>query len=66
MDRVEGARDAQPEAQEQFKSALEQFSAVVKIENTDLKKAYEKLNAEHEDSDRPQKKVSDRIRICCR
>ena len=39
VDRVEGARDAQSEAQEQFKSALEQFGAVIKIENTDLKKA---------------------------
>jgi DNA repair exonuclease SbcCD ATPase subunit len=61
VDRVEGARDAQSEAQKQFKSALEQFSAVVKIENTDLKKAYEKLNAEYEDSEQAAKKVSDRI-----
>jgi uncharacterized protein YdiU (UPF0061 family) len=61
VDRVESARDAQSEAQEQFKSALEQFSAVFKIENTDLKKAYEKLNAEYEDSEQAAKKVSDRI-----
>ena len=61
VDRVEGARDAQSEAQKQFKSALEQFGAVVKIENTDLKKAYEKLNAEYEDSEKVAAKVSDRI-----
>jgi hypothetical protein len=61
VDRVEGARDAQSEAQEQFKSALEQFGAVVKIENTDLKKAYEKLNAEYEDSEKAAEKVSERI-----
>jgi hypothetical protein len=29
VDRVEGARDAQSEAQEQFKSALEQFGTVI-------------------------------------
>ena len=61
VDRVEGARDAQSEAQKQFKSALEQFGAVVKVENTDLRKAYEKLNAEYEDSEQAAKKVSDRI-----
>ena len=61
VDRVENARDAQSEAQKQFKSALDQFGAVVKIENTDLKRAYEKLNSEYEDSEKAAKKVSDRI-----
>ena len=61
VDRVEGARDAQSEAQEQFKSALEQFGAVIHIKNSNLKKAYEKLNAEYEDSENAAKKVSDRI-----
>jgi DUF2959 family protein len=61
VDRVEDARDAQSEAQEQFKSALEQFGSVVQIENTDLKKAYDKLNAAYEDSEGAAKKVSQRI-----
>jgi hypothetical protein len=61
VDRVEGARDAQSEAQEQFKSALEQFGAVVHIKDSNLKKAYEKLNAEYEDSEKAAQKVSDRI-----
>lgn len=61
IDRVEGARDAQSAAQEQFKSALEQFSAVVHIENSNLKQAYEKLNAEYEDSAKAAHKVSARI-----
>ena len=61
IDRVEDARDAQSEAQEQFKSALEQFGAVVRIENTNMKIAYEKLNAEFEDSERAAAKVSERI-----
>jgi hypothetical protein len=61
IDRVEDARDAQSEAQEQFKSALEQFGAVVHIENSNLKIAYEKLNTEYEDSERAAAKVSERI-----
>lgn len=61
VSRVENARDAQSEAQEQFKSALEQFGAVVKIENTDLRRAYDKLNAEYEDSRDAAEEVSDRI-----
>jgi hypothetical protein len=61
IDRVEGARDAQSEAQEQFKSALEQFTTVIHLKNSNLKKAYEKLNAEYEDSEKAAKKVSERI-----
>jgi len=61
VDRVEDARDAQAEAQEQFKSALEQFSSVVQIEETDLKMAYEKLNFEYEQSEEAAQNVSDRI-----
>ncbi len=61
VDRVEGARDAQSDAQQQFKDALEQFGAVITIENSNLKTAYEKLNAEYEDSEKAAQKVSDRI-----
>ena len=61
VDRVEDARDAQSDAQEQFKSALEQFAAVVQVENSDLKSAYEKLNAEYEDSEKAATKVSERV-----
>ena len=61
VDRVESARDAQSEAQHQFKSALDQFGAVINIENSDLKKAYEKLKAEYEDSRDAAEKVSARI-----
>jgi septation ring formation regulator EzrA len=61
VDRVENARDAQADAQEQFKSALEKFGSVVKVENTDLKEAYEKLNSEYEASDKAAKNVSERI-----
>lgn len=61
VDRVEGARDSQTEAQEQFQSALEQFDSVVKLEETDLKKAYDRLNSEYEKSEAAATKVSDRI-----
>jgi len=61
VDRVENARDAQADAQQQFKDALEQFGSVVTIENTDLKDAYEKLDAEYEKSDEAAKEVSGRI-----
>jgi len=61
VDRVEDARDVQGEAQEQFKSALEQFDAVVKLKETDLKRAYDKLNNEYEESREIAEKVSERI-----
>jgi predicted nucleic acid-binding Zn-ribbon protein len=61
VDRVEAARDAQHEAQEQFKSALDEFSAVVRIEDTDLKNAFETLNMEYEASEGAANTVSERI-----
>ncbi len=61
VDRVENARDAQSEAQQQFKSALDQFGAVINIENSDLKMAYDKLKAEYEDSKEAAENVSARI-----
>ena len=61
VDRVENARDAQADAQEQFKDALEQFGSVITVENTDLKDAYEKLNAEYKGSNEAAKEVSRRI-----
>lgn len=61
VDRVENARDAQQDAQEQFKSALEQFDSVVSLKETDLKKAYDQLNDEYEECVAIAAKVSDRI-----
>ena len=61
VDRVEDARDAQGEAQEQFQSALEQFDSIVKLKETDLKKAYDKLNDEYKESEEIAEKVSGRI-----
>lgn len=61
VDRVEDGRDSQQQAQKQFQSALEQFDSVVKLEETDLKKAYDKLNNEYEKSKKAADDVSTRI-----
>ncbi len=61
VDRVEDARDSQAEAQQQFKSALEQFDSVVRLKETDLKQAYDRLNSEYEKSEAAAEEVSNRI-----
>ena len=58
---VEDTRDAQEEAQEQFQDALERFGQLVTIEDTNLKKAYDQLNDEYEDSEDAAEEVSDQI-----
>lgn len=61
VSRVENTRDAQQEAQAEFKDALEQFGSIVTIQETSLKKAYDKLNGEYEDSVDAAEEVSERI-----
>lgn len=61
VDRVEDTRDAQADAQEEFKDALEQFGSVVTIQDTDLKRAYDKFSAEYEDSEEAAQNVTKRI-----
>lgn len=61
VDRVENARDSQTAAQEQFKSALERFDSVVKLQETDLKKAYDSLSSEYDKSAAAAAEVSSRI-----
>jgi len=58
---VKDARDAQKDAQEQFKDALERFGSVVEIEETGLKKAYDRLSDEYDDSKDAAEEVSDEI-----
>jgi len=58
---VKDARDAQKDAQEQFKDALERFGSVVEIEETGLKKAYNRLSDEYDDSKDAAEEVSDEI-----
>jgi chromosome segregation ATPase len=61
VDRVESARDAQAEAQEQFQSALDQFASVINLEESDLKRAYDSLNHEFEASEAAAQEVTERI-----
>src|SRR4030042_744287 len=59
--RVENARDAQEDAKEQFQSALEQFSTVVKVPTSELQDKYNQLKAELDKSESKAKDVSKRI-----
>lgn len=61
VDRVEKARDAQEDGQEQFESALAQFKSVVAVQAGDLEKTYDKLNSEYEKSVSSAKEIGERI-----
>lgn len=61
VDRVEEGRDSQEDAQTQFQSALEQFDSIVKLEETDLKKAYDKFDKEYKKCQGVADDVSTRI-----
>src|SRR5262245_57328411 len=59
--RVVAARDSQKEAKEQFRSALEQFQSVVKVDGGDLEAKYRKLDGVLERSEGRAKDVRERI-----
>jgi hypothetical protein len=61
VDRVGAARTDQAEAKEQFRSALERFESVVRLEQTDLKRTYDTLHAELERSQAKAGDVRERI-----
>ncbi len=61
VDRVGKARDAQEDAKEQFQSALEKFSSVVKVPTSELQNKYNQLKAELEKSEAKAEAVSTRI-----
>ncbi|MDH3504898.1 MAG: DUF2959 domain-containing protein [Nitrospirota bacterium] len=58
---VEKARDAQQEAKEQFKSALDRFTKTLNIKGGELQEKYDVLNSEYEQSEAKAKAVRDRI-----
>jgi len=58
---VEKARDAQQEAKEQFKSALDRFTTVLNVKGGELQEKYDTLNAEYERSEAKAQAVHDRI-----
>lgn len=61
VDRVDSAKESQQEAQEQFKSALDQYRAVISFDGGELEARYESLNAEYEASEAAADAVRDRI-----
>jgi hypothetical protein len=62
VSRVDGAREAQEDAQEQFQDALEQFQAVVGYDGGELEKVYKKLSSSYDKSQSRAEEVHDRIR----
>lgn len=61
VSRVDKAREAQVEAQEQFQDALEEFQALVGYQGGDLEKMYGKLSSEYEASEKKAEEVRERI-----
>lgn len=59
--RVEKARDTQEETKEQFKSALEQFTAATNFNGGDLEDTYKRLNDAYEESKGKADEVKGRI-----
>jgi len=61
VSRVDKAREAQVDAQRQFKDALEEFQALVGHQGGDLEKMYSKLSSEYEASEKSAEEVRSRI-----
>ncbi|MGR8929130.1 MAG: DUF2959 domain-containing protein [Gammaproteobacteria bacterium] len=59
--RVEKARSTQEETKKQFKSALEQFTAMTNFQGGDLEATYNKLNGEYEASVKKAEEINKRI-----
>jgi len=61
LDRVEGAQEAQQEAQEQFKSALDQLSTLISFDGGDLAEQYEITEEQYEASKAAADEVTGKI-----
>jgi hypothetical protein len=61
VDRVVDARDAQADAEEQFKSAQEQLLSLIKFDGGELQRVYESLAEEYEESADAAATVTNRI-----
>lgn len=61
VDRVEEAQQSQQDAQQQFKSALEQFSTLIKFDGGDLQRVYEATDSEYQACSKAAEDVSARI-----
>jgi flagellar biosynthesis GTPase FlhF len=60
-DRVENAQDAQEDAQQQFKSALDQLSQLIAYDGGDLAMQYEAMNDQYQASEASAQDVVNRI-----
>ena len=58
---VKKARDAQQDAKEQFKSALDRFTKTLNVQGGELQDKYEALNEEYQQSEKRAQAVRDRI-----
>jgi uncharacterized protein YukE len=61
VDRVEDAKNSQEDAQQQFSSALEEFSQLVNFDGGKLQDVYEELRDQYEASKASAEQVSGRI-----
>jgi chromosome segregation ATPase len=61
VDRVEEAQESQQDAQKQFKSALEQFSDLIKFDGGDLQRMYAATDSEYQACSAAAEDVSQRI-----
>ncbi len=61
VDRVKEARDSQQDAQQQFRSALDQFKLVTDYDGGKLETAYRRLDSEFETSEKAANTIRERI-----
>ena len=61
VDRVEAAKESQEEAQEQFKSALAEMTALINFDGGELEDQYKVIQEQYEDSKAAAELVSSRI-----
>ncbi len=61
VDRLEAAREAQSDSQEQFKDALERLQALAGYNGGDLEDLYHDLSQEYDDSRAQAQKVRERV-----
>lgn len=61
VDRVDDARDAQTDAQEEFKSALQRLDELLQFDGGELEARYNALNDDYESSKAAAERVYDRI-----
>jgi hypothetical protein len=61
VDRVQEAKESQQEAQQQFKSALEEMTALINFDGADLQEQFDVTNEQYQESKEAAEEVSLRI-----